>query len=110
MKGDIVLVRFPFTDQSSDKLRPALALTHFSIDGDMIVAFITTRFDRRANSDVLIPLGEPSSGHTGLKRDSLIRPTKLTTLNKRVLLGRIGTLPTRKLREVDESLRHVLAL
>jgi len=39
-KGDIVLIKFPFTDLSGSKLRPALVLVESG--NDVIVAFITS--------------------------------------------------------------------
>ena len=44
-KGDIVLVRFPFTDMSSEKLRPALVLAPENQEKDVVLAFITTQLN-----------------------------------------------------------------
>ena len=41
-KGDIVLVKYPFTDFSSEKLRPALVLLPEDEEGDFLLAFITS--------------------------------------------------------------------
>ena len=38
-KGDVVLIKFPFTDLSGSKLRPAVVL--FDSGNDLIAAFIT---------------------------------------------------------------------
>jgi len=41
MKGKIILIPFPFTDQSSSKRRPALILLERK--NDVVVAFISSR-------------------------------------------------------------------
>jgi mRNA interferase MazF len=40
--GDIVLLKFPFTDGNSFKKRPALIINDFN-DGDIIVCRITSK-------------------------------------------------------------------
>jgi mRNA interferase MazF len=41
VKGDIVFIRFPFTDLTNTKVRPALVLSTY--DDDITVSFITSR-------------------------------------------------------------------
>ena len=71
IKGDIVLVPFPFTDLSGLKNRPALILVEG--ESDITVSFITTQLKWQGDFDVKI---EPSPTN-GLKRTSLIRLSKL---------------------------------
>jgi mRNA interferase MazF len=75
-KGDIVLIPFPFTDLTGIKNRPALILID-SVD-DITVSFITTQLKWQENSDVRL---EPSN-QNGLKKISLIRLNKITTIDK----------------------------
>ena len=60
-KGDIVLVRFPFTDMSSEKLRPALVLAPENQEKDVVLAFITTQLNKKSKYDVFISYHENSS-------------------------------------------------
>ncbi|MCC6400679.1 MAG: type II toxin-antitoxin system PemK/MazF family toxin [Flavobacteriales bacterium] len=103
-KGDIVLVPFPFTDLTGTKNRPALVLARS--DRDVMLAFISTRLHALTASDVVL---EPSLGN-GLKKESLLRLTKLVTLDARLVLGRIGSLSAEELARCDERLAAVLGL
>jgi mRNA interferase MazF len=47
---------------------------------------------------------------SSLFRDSVANVTQLLTVNKELLLQRIGNIPPAKLREIDDGLRLVLAL
>jgi mRNA interferase MazF len=103
-KGDIVLIPFPFTDLSGTKLRPALVLAVSS--ADITVAFITTQTGRKEPTDVEL---QPDS-NTGIKKPSLIRPAKLATIDKAIAIGKIGSLPSDILNQVNTSLKIILQL
>lgn len=47
---------------------------------------------------------------SGLRRDSVINVTQLLAVDKDLFLQRIGQLPPKKLHELDDGLRLVLAL
>lgn len=103
-KGDLVLVPFPFTDLSATKKRPALVLA--TTDDDVTLSFITTRIHWQETCDIIL---EPSS-QNGLKKKSLLRLAKLTTLEKSLVLGKLGQLSTGKTKEVDKKLRILFDL
>jgi len=103
-KGDIVLIPFPFTDLSGTKLRPALILAVTS--ADVTVAFITTQIGWREPTDIEL---QPDV-NTGIKKPSLIRPSKLATIDKTIVLGKIGALPSHLLDHVNDSLKTILQL
>ena len=84
--GDIVLLKFPFTDGKTFKRRPALIINDFN-DGDIIVCRITSQIYQTVN-DVMVDNWEES----GLKLPSVIRVHKLATLEKEMvelLMGKI---------------------
>jgi mRNA interferase MazF len=88
--GTIVLARFPFTDLSGDKRRPALVISRDNDRRpDLVVAFITSV--PRSGPD-MAPLG-PESG-TGLKVPSVVRFDKLATLDRSVIAGKLGAAPS----------------
>ena len=54
VKGDIVLITFPFTDLSGSKLRPTVVLADTELD--VTVCFITTQLQWHESTDVqLLP-------------------------------------------------------
>jgi mRNA interferase MazF len=103
-KGDIVLIPFPFTDMSGYKLRPVLVLINSFLD--VTVCFITSQLQSRDNFDVIV---EPSEW-TGIKRNSLIRISKMATLDKDLVVGRLGTLAPDEIKLVNKYLIRAFSL
>lgn len=79
--GDVVLVRFPFSDLSRYKLRPALMLANTG-NGDTILCQITSRSYADSNA---IRLEESSLSDGRLIKISYVRPGKLFTANKSII-------------------------
>jgi len=76
--GSIVLARFPFTDISGAKRRPALVLSRDNDRrADVVVCFITSAPRTGPDTAMLDP--EPGTG--------------LATLEKSAIAGRLGTAP-----------------
>ena len=75
--GDVVLVRFPFSDLSQQKLRPALVLADAGQD-DFILCQITSQpySDQRA-----IKLEQSNFASGQLIKTSYVRPARLFTAN-----------------------------
>jgi mRNA interferase MazF len=95
--GDIVLLKFPFTDGKTFKRRPALIINDFN-DGDIIVCRITSQI-YKSNFDVLIDNWEKS----GLKLPSVVRVHKLATLEKEMvelILGRIDNSVNKRIKAI----------
>lgn len=82
--GEVVLLRFPFTDGTSLKRRPALVI-HESNDGDVIVCRITSKM---YHSDFDIEI--ENLDKTGLKLPSVIRVHKIATLEKNLVELKMG--------------------
>ena len=88
VKGDVVVVLFPFSDLSSAKKRPALVLA--APDGDdVILCQITSRLvsDKYA---ILIREKDFSSG--SLRQESNVRPTRIFTADTRIIQYTAGHL------------------
>ena len=99
--GDIVLLRFPFTDGINFKKRPALVI-HDSKDGDVIVCRITSQM-YKSKYDVIIEDWKES----GLKLPSIIRAHKIATLDKEMvekLMGGLNESTSKKVKKIIKSL------
>ena len=103
-KGDVVLLSFPFTDLKGKKIRPALVLV--VSDLDVIVAFITTQFKWQNPYDILL---EPND-FNGLKKTSLLRLSKITTIDKDLILGKLGELDAVDIEKINKNLVTILEL
>jgi mRNA interferase MazF len=103
-KGDIVLITFPFTDLSGSKLRPAVVLAETSLD--LTVCFITTQMQWQEATDVLLT---PSLAN-GLRKPSLIRISKIATLDRALAKGLLGRLSLSDVFELNQQLMNILQL
>ena len=89
--GDVVLVPFPFTDQTTSKKRPAVVVSNRAYNTarlDIIVMAITSQ--RRRNPG----LGDVWITHwqaAGLLKPSVAKPV-FATLEQRLVLRRLGAL------------------
>ncbi|MBI5065841.1 type II toxin-antitoxin system PemK/MazF family toxin [Candidatus Woesearchaeota archaeon] len=89
-RGDIILVKFPFSDYTTEKLRPALVLSSNN-SRDVCVAFISSVIPLKLEeTDQLVFRKNPGFEKMGLKKDSIFRMGKLATLDKMIILGKLG--------------------
>lgn len=104
MKGDVVVVPFPFSDLSNSKRRPAFVVTQLSGD-DVILCQITT--PHRADG-YSIPLSMSDFESGSLKHDSTIRPNRLFTADSGIISYRAGTLSQEKTNEVIDKIVQIV--
>jgi len=105
-KGDIVLIPFPFTDLSGNKIRPAVILFHDKKSADTVVVFIRSNIRQKGTFDVSIVPSESN----GIKVPSKIVCDKIATLDKKIIIGSIGQCDVVTLAEVQKRLKLLLAL
>ncbi|MCE4565092.1 type II toxin-antitoxin system PemK/MazF family toxin [Maribellus sp. CM-23] len=103
-KGDIVLMPFPFSDLTGKKLRPALILCSSPLD--ITVCFITTQFQWREKHNIAIT---PSRAN-GIKKASLIRVSQFATIDKDLVIGKLGELESNYVRQLNQNLMEILQL
>jgi len=104
VKGDVVVVPFPFTDLTQAKRRPALVLATF--DGnDLVLCQITSQAVRDHHA---IPLAVSDFRDGSLRKASNIRPNRVFTAYDRLILYRVGALKPEKSGEIVEALVNIL--
>lgn len=106
-KGDIILVPFPFTDLSGNKVRPALVLQASAKGEDFICAFVSSVARERLG---VHEITVAPSASNGLKATSCIKLGKLATLQKTLAVGILGYLELRYMEAVEGKLRKLLGL
>ena len=101
--GTVVLVRFPFSDLSRSKVRPAIVLADTGRN-DWVLCQVTSQpyTDPLA---VEVTNGDLASG--SFRKDSYARPGKLFTANAAIMTKEIGELKSEKLEEI---IRAVISL
>jgi len=104
VKGDIVVVPFPFSDLSLAKRRPALVLA--LLDGDDV---ILVQITSRAVSDrYAIPVGDADFGQGSLNHPSHVRPNRIFTADRSLILYRVGTLKPERTQDVIAGVVKIL--
>lgn len=102
--GDIVLVPFPFTDQSATKRRPAVVISSSSYHrerADLIIMAVTSQ-TRPAGT-----IGEVNVKdwkRAGLIKPSVIKPV-ITTIEHTLVIRRLGQIK----KEEQEALRTAIS-
>ncbi|MCE3296143.1 MAG: hypothetical protein K0R65_1857 [Crocinitomicaceae bacterium] len=103
-KGDLILIPFPFTNLKGNKIRPALIL--LTTELDVTVAFITSESKWKDEFDLEVTPNDMN----GLKADSIIRLSKLATIEKDLVLGKLGELNRKEMRHMNSNLKALFQL
>jgi mRNA interferase MazF len=104
VKGDVVVVPFPFSDLSQSKRRPALVIAAFEGE-DAILCQITSRTIKDAYG---ISIEDTDFVSGNLKQSGNIRPNRLFTADSNIILYKIGTITKDKLNQVIEKIIEIL--
>ena len=105
VKGDVVVVPFPFSDLSQAKRRPALVLTNLDGD-DLILCQITSQ---QVRDQYAIKLDQEDFEAAGLRQRSNIRPNRIFTADSHIVLYRVGHLKQEKVSEVITKVVQILS-
>ena len=108
-KGDVVLVPFPFSDQSITKRRPAVIISsdiYNNTSQDILIMAITGQ--TRGPMGIGEFLVENWSG-AGLLKSSAVK-SAISTIEKRLVLKKLGSLSSKDLSALEKALKELLDL
>jgi mRNA interferase MazF len=107
-RGDVVLVRFIFSDETGERQRPALIVSsdaYHKSRQEAIIAAITSRTDRILVGDHLI---------SDWQEAGLLFPSVATgivrTIKQGMITRKLGTMPPTDMKKIEGNLRAALGL
>jgi mRNA interferase MazF len=107
-RGEIWLARFPFTDLTTTKLRPALILAIHRKDVLVMGIFSRVLDGILSKTWVLVEDNHPKFQITGLKKSSLLKAEKIAVVHESVLQRKLGVLPADIMVQAEEALKRAL--
>lgn len=105
--GDIVLVRFPFTDHRSSKQRPAVVVSSAAYSrarADVVLMAVTSRKRPRLGFGELAVSGWRAAG---LLRPSAIKPV-FSTMEQRLVVRALGRLEQHDRAMLRTGIRNII--
>ncbi|MFN6571444.1 type II toxin-antitoxin system PemK/MazF family toxin [Dendronalium sp. ChiSLP03b] len=99
--GSVILLKLPFSDAVTFKLRPVLLILDTG-DDDIIVARITSQITQTAFDVEIIEWQQ-----AGLMRPSVVRLHKINTVEKRLLERQLGTLHPNDWEKVRQHIQQI---
>ncbi|WP_114783143.1 type II toxin-antitoxin system PemK/MazF family toxin [Botryobacter ruber] len=107
-RGDVVWIKFPFTDLTQQKLRPALIISNQVVNrtGDYILVQITSK----ERNDVLsIRINDNNYSEAPLLVQSYLRLQKIFTLHESLLSGKQTAVTEDFIADVVNSVNTLLS-
>ncbi len=105
--GDIVLVPFPFTDQTAAKQRPAVVVSNAAYNRakpDLVLMAVTSQLRATAAfGEVWIGLWQAA----GLLKPSAVKPV-FATIEQRLVIRRLGSLAATDQTALRQAIREVI--
>lgn len=104
VKGDVVVVPFPFSDLTQAKRRPALVISALTGD-DVVLCQITSQSVR---DDYAVLLEDKDFETGSLRQPSNVRPNRIFTADSRIVLYRVGSLKSDKLKQIVDKVVEIV--
>ena len=108
-RGDVVLVPFPFSDQTSTKKRPAVIISgnlYNNASSDIVIMAITSRMDEAIGiGECLITDWQVA----GLLKPLAIKPA-ISTIEQKLVLKKLGGLSSKDREAMERALKELLSL
>ena len=104
IKGDIVVVSFPFSDLSQIKKRPAFVVNKLN-GNDIILCQITSQTIRDKYS---ISIQKTDFAFGNLSVNSNIRPNRIFTADRNIIFYKVGSIKENKTKEVIQKIIEII--
>lgn len=104
-KGEVILVRYPFTDLSGSKVRPAVVVDAPHPSRDNFIVPLTSRTAALLPGEFVIQ----DLGSTGLNVSSAIK-RGIYTVDSAIVVRQLGNLSSMDNQQLEQSLRLWLGL
>lgn len=114
-RGEVIIVDFPYSNQTDSKIRPALVvqanLWNQRLE-DTILAPITSSHNLNSitPTQYFIDVSTPEGRQTGLIFNSVVRCGSLIAYNQSLILRMIGRLPPHAMQQIDMCLKAALGI
>lgn len=109
VRGDVVLIPFPYSDLSATKTRPTIVVSnpeYHSARRELLLAYLTSQISQlHPTLDYLLADWQSA----GLLKPTLMRP-RVAVVQETLAQHHVGALSTRDLAEVDRRLRRAMSL
>ena len=105
VKGDIVVIPFPFSDLSGSKKRPALVLADLQGD-DIILCQITSH---QTKDKYAIAIKDSDFKIDKLTVSSNIRPNRIFTADKNIIIKKVASLNEAAVNNVIQKIISILS-
>jgi len=108
-RGTVILVPFPFTDQTAAKKRPAVIISsdsHNSTVSDFVIMAITSKLERTTGPEECLIRDWQNAG---LLKPSAVKPV-IATIRQSLVLRQLGKLSPGDLTATESVVRRLLGL
>jgi mRNA interferase MazF len=108
-RGDVVLVPFPFSNQTATKKRPAVVISssfYNEKSNDVVILAVTSKIEKSSDVDECLIADWQSAG---LLKPSAVKPA-ISTIEQVLVLKKLGSLSASDLLSVDRMLKALLGL
>ncbi len=109
--GNLLLVTYPFTDQTTAKQRPVLVVSgvEFNQGEDVVVVPLSSRVVPDDPFGFPIHATEPYFPQTRLRAGSTVKWTKPMVISARVVSRKLGIVPPAVLKEIQRLVRSLFS-
>jgi mRNA interferase MazF len=114
LRGDVVIVYFPFSDQPTKKRRPAVVVqadVYNQLIAKTVVAMVTGNLARRNDpAHLFVDPATPEGASSGLRMPSLVSCNNLITIDQEDIVQTLGHLSDVLTQQLNGCLKAALDL